>query len=237
MMIKYIFFDLGDTLIEMSISNKSLNFGLKSVISNSLVTDEIISKWEKESYKTFKYYYSKGEFYTIKKLQTLSLKKVLLACNINLTEQKFSVAVDEFWRHFIKNCKLHRDVVHTLSNLSYNGYKLGLITDSDKENVTRILRKHNLNKTFKVIVISSELKKYKPDLLLFQRAIELAKCFPKEAIYVGDSAIDIHGAKKLGLITILVERDRSRDNVIEVEPDFRIDTLQKISTIIDKIET
>jgi 2-haloalkanoic acid dehalogenase type II len=235
-MIKYIFFDLGDTLVDMSISNESLNFGLKSVISNSLVTNEIISKWEKESYETFKYYYDKGEFYTIKKLQALSLKKILDGYNINLTEEKFSFAVDNFWRYFIKNCKLHRDVVHTLSNLSHNEYKLGLITDSDKENVTRILKKHNLNKTFKVIVISSVLKKYKPDVLLFQRALELAQCFPQEAIYVGDSVIDIHGAKKLGLITILVERNKSQDNVMEVEPDFIIDNLQKVSTIIDKIE-
>jgi len=49
MMIKYIFFDLGDTLIDMSISRKALYFGLKGVLSDKLVTDELVLKWERES--------------------------------------------------------------------------------------------------------------------------------------------------------------------------------------------
>lgn len=234
--IKIIFFDLGDTLIDMSILPKALNFGLKRVSSNKLVTNEIIFKWEQESYKIFEQYYKKGEFYTVKKLQTISLKNVLSNYGVDLADHKLTDIVDELWRYFIKNCRLYKDVVPTLSRLVQDGYELGLITNADEENVIRILKEHNLNNRFKIKVISSVLKKYKPDLLLFERALELAKCLPQEAVYVDDSFTDIYGAKKLGLITVLIGRDKMQDSMWEIEPDFRINNLQQLSTIIDKTE-
>lgn len=236
MTIKYIFFDFGDTLIDMSISHKALHFGLKSALPNKFVTDELILKWEKESCKTFEQYCKKGEFYKVKKLQTMSLKNVLSEYDIDLAESKLIDIVNEFWRYFIKNCQLYEDVVPTLSQLVLDGYELGLITDGDEENVASILKQHNLNNMFKIKVISSVLKNYKPDLLLFERALELAKCLPQEAIYVGDSVIDIYGAKKLELITVLINRNKTQDNLVEIEPDFRIDNLQQLSIIMDKTE-
>ena len=64
---------------------------------------------------------------------------------------------------------------------------------------------------FKMKVISSVLKSYKPNLSLFERALELAKCLPREAIYVGDSATDINGAKKLGMITVIIHRNKTQE--------------------------
>ena len=234
MVIKYIFFDLGDTLVDMSILREALYFGLKSVLSNKLITEELVLKWEGESYKTFQRYCEKGEFYTIKRLQTKSLKNVLLECGIDLAERKLIEIVNEFWRYFIKNCRLYKDVAPTLSQLSKDGYELGLITNGDEENVTSILKQHNLNNMFRIRVISGDLRSYKPNLSLFERALKLAKCLEQEAIYVGDSVLDIHGAKKLGMITVLINRDKTQDTMMEVEPDFRIDNLQQLFTIIDK---
>jgi len=234
-MIKYIFFDLGNTLVDMSISRKALYFGLKSVLSNKLVTEELVLKWEKESCKTFEHYCKKGEFYTVKKLQAMSLKNVLSEYDIDLAEPKLIDIVNEFWRYFIKNCKLYEAAVPTLSQLALDGYELGLITDGDEENVTMILKQHNLNNMFKIKVISGVLKSYKPGLLLFERALELAKCLPREAIYVGDSVTDIYGAKKLGLITILIHRNQPIESRVEIEPDFKINSLSKIPAIVNNI--
>lgn len=235
MVIKYIFFDLGDTLIDMSSSHKASYFGLKSILPDKLVTDELVSNWKKESFKIFDYYYKKGEFYTIKSLQAMSLKNVLLECGVDLTDCKLVDIVNECWRYLIKNCSLYEDVVPTLSQLVQDGYELGLITDGDEENVIRVLKQHNLNSMFKTKAISSAIKSYKPDLLLFERALEIAQCLPQDAIYVGDSVDDIYGAKKLGLITVLIHRNKIQDNIVEIKPDYRIDNLQELPTIIGNI--
>ena len=55
-MIKSIFFDLGDILINTSISRKALCFGLQSVLPDKLVTDDLVLKWERYSYNIFGYY-------------------------------------------------------------------------------------------------------------------------------------------------------------------------------------
>jgi len=235
MMIKYIFFDLGDTLIDMSFSRRASYFGLDSVLPDKLVTDELVSKWERESCKIFDYYYKKGEFYTIKSLQVMSLKNVLLEYGINLPDHKLVDIVSECWRYLINNCPVYEDVAPTLSRLAQDGYELGLITDGDEEDVIRILKKQNLKNMFKIKIISSVVKRYKPDILLFERALETVQCVPEEAIYVGDSVKDIYGAKKLGLFTVVVNRNKTQDTMTEMTPDFIIDSLFQLYPAIRNI--
>ena len=233
--IKTIFFDLGETLIDTSISCKALNFGLKNVLSDKLVADdELLLKWEKISSKICDQSSKKGEFYTVKKLQIISLENILLEHNINLIEHKIIGIVNEFWRYFIKNCRLYEDVIPVLSRLTQE-CELGLITNGDEEIVAGILKRHNLNDFFKIKVISSVIKSYKPNRSLFEKALELAKCLPQEAIYVGDSAIDIYGAKKLGFITVIIHRKKTQDIMIKMEPDFSIGSLLQLYPIIKKV--
>ncbi len=236
MTIKYIFFDLGDTIIDTSISNEALNFGLKSVLSNKVVTKELISKWAIDSYKTSKFYYKKGEFHTVRRLQEISLKNVLLEYNIDLSVKQIINIVNEFWRYFIKNCILYKDVKPVLSDLVQKKYKLGLITNSDAKNVYKILMRHNLDKIFKIKVISSDFKIYKPNPFLFKHALDLAQCSPQDSIFVDDSMFDIIGAKKIGINTVIINRNNVQDNTTEIKPDFIINNLQEINTIIDKLE-
>ena len=114
-------------------------------------------------------------------------------------------------------------------------YELGLITDGDDENVNNILKQHNLDRIFKIKVISSIVKSYKPNPLLFERALGLAKCHSQETIYVGDSATDIYGAKKLGIVTAMICRNKTQDTMMGMEPDFIIDNLFQLHQIIKNI--
>lgn len=234
-MIQCVFFDLGETLIDTSISCKALNSGLKNILSTKLVIDdELILKWEKKSSKILDHYRKKGEFYAVQKLQTISLRNVLLDYKIDLSEHKYVDIVDEFWRYFVKNCRLYEDVVPVLSELTQE-YKLGLITNGDEEIIASILKHHNLSGFFKVKIISSAYKSYKPNVLLFKRALELAKCMPKKAVYVGDSEIDIYGAKKLGLTTVIIHRKKTQDTTNKIKPNFIINNLFQLHPTIKNI--
>ena len=233
--IKIIFFDLGDTLVDMSISRRALDFGIKGVLPGKVITDELLVKWERESYITFEYYFKKGEFYTVRGLQEISLKKVLLGEGVDLEDHKIDDIINKFWQYLIKNCQFYDDVLPILSKLVQDQFDLGLITNADEEYVNGILKKHNLDSIFKIKVISSVLKSYKPGLLIFKRALELAKCLPNEAIYVGDSFTDICGAKKLGLITVLIHRNKSIESMAEIKPDFEINSLFKLNAIANNI--
>jgi putative hydrolase of the HAD superfamily len=234
--IKVVFFDLGDTLLDMSISPKALNFGLKGVFSTTCVIDDaFIKQWERATYKVLLEYGKTGKFYTVQKLQTFGLKNVLLKHGVDLPDNVSTKIIKKFWQYFIKNCELYEDVKSVLSYLAEKNYLLGLITNGDEENVMACLKKHKIHNLFKIKVISSALEVYKPNPLLFKKALELAQCWPHEAIYVGDSMMDICGAQQIKLMTVLLCRDKPQESSGEIKPDFQINNLSQLSTIIEKI--
>ena len=235
--IKIIFFDLGDTLVDMSISRRAFDYGIKEVLPDEVNTAALVSKLEREIHINFVHYYKKSEFYTVKRLQEISLKKVLLGEGVDLEDHKLNSVFNKFWQYVIKNCRLYDDVMPTLSQLIKDGYELGLITNADEQEVNSILKQHNLDGIFKIKVISSVLEIYKPSIMIFERALELVKCLPNEAIYVGDSISDTYGAKQLGVNTVIVCRTKTQDPIIKTGKDFRINDLQQLSVIIDKFET
>jgi len=81
-------------------------------------------------------------------------------------------------------------------------YKLGLIANQPREAKT-ILEKLNLMPYFQVNAISAFVGAQKPDMKIFQFALEAAKCLPEHAVMIGDRIDnDIIPAKSLGMRTI-----------------------------------
>jgi HAD superfamily hydrolase (TIGR01549 family) len=97
--------------------------------------------------------------------------------------------------------RFYHDAQHTLSVLSQK-YKLGIIANQSKD-ILQLLDKFNFNGFFKVIVISSEVNINKPDLRIFQLAMDRATNNSKDYVMIGDRLdTDISPANKLGMKTI-----------------------------------
>ena len=78
--------------------------------------------------------------------------------------------------------------------------ELGIIANQLAEDVAGILKQSHLDVFFKTIIISSEVGLKKPDLRIFQMAMEKAKYPASDCIMVGDRLdTDICPANKLGL--------------------------------------
>ena len=236
-MIKYIFFDFGDTLIDMSSSKEALYSSLKKENIGKKNLEHIFFDWEKECYKLFEEFNKNKKFYTIKKIQEISLTRVLFRYKIKINDQKVENIINSFWEFFADNAQLYDGVISTLSKLAKGNYVLGLITDSDEETINKILDKQRLTKFFKIKIISSNFKIYKPNMSLYKKALEEANCMPEEAIYIGDSFIDIYGAKKLKMKTLIINRNKKiQYKTIDIEPEYIIDDLSQIIEIIKETE-
>jgi HAD superfamily hydrolase (TIGR01549 family) len=97
--------------------------------------------------------------------------------------------------------RLFDDTIHTISILSRK-YDLGIIANQS-EDILDLLKHSNMNRFFKINVISSEVKMKKPDLKIFLLALDLAACKPADCVMVGDRLdTDIYPANKLGMKTI-----------------------------------
>lgn len=85
---------------------------------------------------------------------------------------------------------------------------------------------------FDHIVISGDFGKGKPDVSIFQHALELLGAKPGEAVMVGDKlTTDIKGGNAAGLHTVWINRvDRPKDPAIV--PEFEIKHLSELHAIL-----
>lgn len=232
---KVVFFDLGETLIELSSFKSSMHNTLKKHLSQpALDFDEVLIRWGHETHRLF-IKHREGDFIDIITMHFSSLKNILKTYDINITDELAQIIANDVWQDFIRNNKLCLDVMNTLNQLKQSGYKLGLITDSDLDIVNGIIQKHKLKNYFETIIVSSELEVYKPNLSLFNEAIKSAKCSPDEALYVGDSEMDIKGAVEVGMTTVIINRNEIPMPKIGIKPDFKINSLLELPKIMSEI--
>ena len=208
-MIKWIFFDIGSTLVdEDECHERRFDF----------VEAEMIEKFGRRlSYQDEILPLARGG-------ARERVSPVLYAT------KKLGISFPRYPREYEK---LYADSMEALEALSHR-YKLGVIANQPK-GLEQILADFGIGKYFDVIVGSDDAGVSKPDERIFLLALERAECAPEDAIMVGDRFDnDIIPAKLLGMKTARIKRgffaaDQARG---EAEtPDFEIDTVLELLDI------
>ena len=139
----------------------------------------------------------------------------------------YGVALPE-WDNSLE--KLY-DAAYSVITGLYGKYKLGIIANQSLGTQERI-DKWGIGKYFDVVVASAEAGCAKPDLRIFQMALQKAKCEPNEAVMVGDRLDnDIVPAKELGMKTVWVRQGYAIYQSIDDErkrPDYIVDSIDEL---------
>ncbi|KKO55566.1 HAD family hydrolase [Paenibacillus sp. DMB20] len=92
----------------------------------------------------------------------------------------------------------------TLRGLRNHGYRLGLISNWD-ETARSVLAENGLDEELDEIIVSSEVGMEKPDLGIFRLALERGNVSPKQSLYIGDNYYDdVVGSQKVGMHCLLI---------------------------------
>jgi putative hydrolase of the HAD superfamily len=106
----------------------------------------------------------------------------------------------------VENWIAFPDARPLIEDLIDRKFKLGLISNAT-ELLRRVMDNLDLTRYFETIVISAEVSVRKPDPRIFEIAVKNLQTPPNRAIYIGDKlAVDIQGASRAGLNTILLDR-------------------------------
>ncbi|MFC0472787.1 HAD family hydrolase [Halalkalibacter kiskunsagensis] len=114
-------------------------------------------------------------------------------------------------------------------------YNLLLLTNGspDLQN-TKLEITPELVPYFDHIVISGAFGKGKPDVTIFEHALEKMSLTKDEAIMVGDNLMtDILGASRVGMKSVWINRHNKERN--EVVPDFEITHLEELFAILSSL--
>lgn len=129
---------------------------------------------------------------------------------------------------------LYPNVEEILELLSHK-YKLGIIANQVAGTQERI-DNWGIGKHFDVVAASAEVGYAKPDLRIFNIALEQAECHLKNAVMIGDRLDnDIVPAKKLGMKTVWVRQGFAKFqsvNRANEKPDYIIESIREITDFL-----
>ena len=201
--IKWIFFDIGSTLVDESIAYRNR---IERTIAN---TDISYNEFYQRLVEISKY--SQNAYNSV--LEKYSLKKAPWNSD------------DEFVYPEAESC---------LSELSEH-YKIGIIANQNFGSRER-LDKLGLLKNIDLVIASAEEDVAKPDLTIFQIALDRANCKPEEAVMVGDRLDnDIVPANKIGMTTVWIKQGLGKyaTPISEEEyPNYTVTNLLDINNIL-----
>lgn len=114
-------------------------------------------------------------------------------------------------------------------------YKIGIIANQNPGTAKR-MEAYGLSQYLSLIVASAEEGVEKPDLRIFERALERAGCPPEAAVMIGDRLDnDIAPAKRAGLRTIWIRQGfggMAVPSTQEETPDYCVNTLGELLELL-----
>ena len=188
-MIRWIFFDLGGTLLD-------------DIPFHDYIYKTLIDMFEERGFNvTMEEFLKARNFYVTSRVPILRSLIVYFTGRNDLKEPM----MDELMRRIEgKGPELQKpypEAGEVLKEIKRR-FKLGIIANQ-QVGIRELLKESGWDELFDVIMISDEVRLQKPDATIFENALEMAKCPPTDAVMVGDRIDnDIAPARKMGMKTV-----------------------------------
>jgi len=199
--IRAVLFDLGGTLVKTASTLTILkNILAKHGVQIPKVVDETV--FEEISKEMSEYYWMRYEkfwqTYNIKILKKLKIQ--------NNLKELAEIIYREWWDN--AGLTLYPEVEETVQMLRRKGLKLGIVSNGFRKDIDEILLRVGLTGKFDVAIGVDDVGAPKPEIRIFQRALDELSVSPDETIFVGDNLeADYKGAEKAGLKPLLINQD------------------------------
>lgn len=164
-------------------------------------------------------------------LRNLSSREVVKLAEISIFKIPFLVRrVRAELSKEIANLQPIQGMEKVLWELKHRGYRLGIITSNNRENVELFLQKNQLNSLFSYIYSSTAIfGKHR----VIERAIKKHKLSKDRVIYVGDETRDIRSARKSKIgIAAVTWGFNSAAILKKYQPDYIVEHPQELLAAI-----
>ena len=144
--------------------------------------------------------------------------------------------IGEMYRQFLAyyqtHCRIktkpYAGIPELVDALKHQGFQLGVISNK-ADPATQELISHFFGDRFDFVLGATESRKLKPDPAMVAAAVKALSLVPGEAIYVGDSQVDIQTARHAGRPCISVTWGfRSRETLLENGASLLADTPEEL---------
>jgi len=239
---KAIFFDLGGTLLDAE----------SDVVAHLNMMKDIIKKFklstspENMTTKYNSYLFTKEmtlldsdpnekNFTPLRESTKKAFMEILAEYNIHPSVEDFYWFKEIYYENHKKYVQLFPEALEIIKLIKNTNLHLGIISDIDNDYLDFQFKAFGIFDIFDSITTSEEVQSYKPELKIFQVALNKAGCRGKESIIIGDSyKKDIVGGKNMGMTTIWINKFQIEDVDTE-KADFTVTHLKEVSSILNRL--
>jgi phosphoglycolate phosphatase-like HAD superfamily hydrolase len=135
--------------------------------------------------------------------------------------------------NYLKYDRLRAEALRIL-NYFYKNYPIYLLTlRNNRKNLKIELNEKKIFNFFKAIITGDPFGDW---TLKYRLIKDRIKVKPKEALIIGDTEIDIEAGRELGIYTCAITTGlRNKDLIKQTKPDFIIENLLELESIMDEI--
>ncbi|NPA47929.1 MAG: TIGR02253 family HAD-type hydrolase [Thermococci archaeon] len=224
-MIRAVFFDLDDTLIDTTeLAERARRQAISNMIREGLPVSFEEAYGElmeliKEYGSNFPHHFD----YLLRRLDLQYNPKWVAAGVIGYHNTKFTYL------------NTVRGVRKTLLKLREMGVKLGIITDGNPIKQWEKILRTDIDDYFDSVIVSDFLGVKKPHSKIFEKALSTCGVKAEESLMVGDRLYtDIYGAKQVGMTTVWFRYGRHANDDLDYLPyaDFTVKEITEIPEIV-----
>ena len=137
----------------------------------------------------------------------------------------------EIERDYLDTClRIDPEFMGITKKLAKN-YSLAILSNDVKEWSNYLRGKFDLNRLFKVIIISGEVGYRKPDKRIYNILLDKIQSPPSDCVFVDGRCKNLRPASEIGIKTIRFAREESND---DFPADFEISSFAKLPQMVEK---
>ena len=116
--------------------------------------------------------------------------------------------------------------------------KIVIVTNNGRLGTDRTLERLNLLGILDAVVTRDDVDELKPDPGIVFKALNLASAKADEAVFVGDSVIDIKAAKAASVRCVAVPTGPfPATRLLQEEPDFIVSSLSEVPELVRRLDS
>lgn len=233
MVLRAVFFDLGDTLLDPVPDLAAKAAALQDVADAydlGVSGKQLLDDWNRVLGPIYEG--QPDRWIPIQTHLNERFVATLRAVGRRGTAQDIAWFEEVYLDHHLKVNLLFPDVKPGLERLGKLGLHIGVLSDVDEMWAKYVLRAQGITGYFASMTTSEAVGVGKPNPAIFRAALAKAKVAPAEAGMVGDSARrDIEGAKAVGMVAIQMDRH----GMSIPSADQRVRTVDELVPLVERL--
>ncbi|MFQ5919028.1 MAG: HAD family hydrolase [Thermoplasmata archaeon] len=219
---RLITFDAFGTLFQSEgVADPGVMTGIVTRNNLTLAPEDLAQVWWDRSYQI-----AFEDFVPVREATRMALASLFLEWGVDDDAAAHTQQLLEAWAE----TDPYPETSETLGALEE--FDLGIVSNIDVDMLQSLLRRSGLGSRFAVLVTSEETRTYKPHRGIFQEALQRAGSRPEEALHLGDSADDVLGAKRTGMMAGWINRYAGTLDVGVPNPDLTAPSLREAADLI-----